>query len=190
MSDRHRVPPTIRPPRRWAAFRLPLRAALLTAAMLLASALAGAGEARPTAPDPALEARMLEITTELRCLVCQNQTVADSHSGLAEDLRQQVLEQLAAGRSRDEVLRFMTDRYGDFVLYRPPLRATTLLLWAGPFALLALGLLALAITLMRRQRLADSAFDPETSDDPDAPASPRAPSAARVDDVSPPPERA
>ena len=186
MSDLARVLPIPGPAR----FRTMTRWGLLLLAMLLACALARAGEAQPTATDPALEARMLEITTELRCLVCQNQTVADSHSGLAEDLRQQVREQLAAGRSRDEVLRFMTDRYGDFVLYRPPLRATTLLLWAGPFALLALGLLALAITLMRRQRLADSAFDPETSDDPDAPASPRAPSAARVDDVSPPPERA
>lgn len=163
MSDRHRVPPTIRPPRRWAAFRLPLRAALLTAAMLLASALAGAGEARPTAPDPALEARMLEITTELRCLVCQNQTVADSHSGLAEDLRQQVREQLAAGRSRDEVLRFMTDRYGDFVLYRPPVKGITLLLWGGPIALMLVGLFALIRYLRRRTTRIEAEDQPLTA---------------------------
>ena len=138
----------------------------LIAALLLACAGAVlAGEAPPVADDPALEARMMAIATELRCLVCQNQTVADSHAGLAVDLRQQIREQLAAGRSDDEVRAFMTDRYGDFVLNKPPLNARTALLWGGP-ALLALGALAgLAVLLRRRARLPDAAFDPDTPDE-------------------------
>jgi len=93
---------------------------LLAAVLLGLSIGAWAGEARSVADDPALEARMMTIATELRCLVCQNQTVADSHAGLAVDLRQQIREQLQAGKSDDEVRAFMTARYGDFVLYKPP----------------------------------------------------------------------
>ena len=78
-----------------------------------------------TAADPALEARMLAITGELRCLVCQNQTIADSHADLAVDLRQQVREMLQRGQTPEQIRRYMTDRYGDFILYRPPLKATT-----------------------------------------------------------------
>jgi cytochrome c-type biogenesis protein CcmH len=124
----------------------------------------------PTAADPALEARMLAIAGELRCLVCQNQTIADSHADLAADLREEVREMLRAGRSADEIRRYMTDRYGDFILYRPPFKPTTFALWLGPALLLAIGAAALAVSLVRRRRLGDERFEPDpVLDDPDAP---------------------
>jgi cytochrome c-type biogenesis protein CcmH len=107
----------------------------------------------------------MAIAAELRCLVCQNQTIADSNAELAVDLRRLIREQLAAGRSEREVLDFMAARYGDFVLYRPPLKPTTALLWGGPALMVALGGAALWFTLRRRQRLPASAFEPDTPDD-------------------------
>ena len=101
----------------------------------------GTTTARPTENDPVSARREHDIARKLRCLVCQNETIADSRADLAVDLRRQVREQIAAGRSDTEIIDFMTDRYGDFVLYKPPLQATTLLLWFGPFALLAVGAL-------------------------------------------------
>src|SRR6188508_1485370 len=98
-----------------------------------------AKEAAPEAADPALEARMVKITSELRCLVCQNQTIADSNASLAVDLRREARALIKQGKSDAEVIDYMTARYGDFVLYRPPLRATTLLLWFGPALMLAVG---------------------------------------------------
>jgi len=117
--------------------------------------------ARLTAADPALEARMLAITGELRCLVCQNQTIADSHADLAVDLRQQVREMLQKGQTPEQIRRYMTDRYGDFILYNPPLKASTAVLWIGPAVLLAIALLALVVVIRRRARLADDEFEPE-----------------------------
>jgi len=128
---------------------------------LLAAAPAWAADAAPAAADPVREARMMALAAELRCLVCQNQTIADSHAGLAEDLRQQIREMLAKGMSDREILGYMTDRYGDFVLYRPPFKSSTALLWAGPALLLVGALGGLAIVLRRRQRLGDDAFDPD-----------------------------
>ena len=125
--------------------------------------------ARLTAADPALEARMLEITGELRCLVCQNQTIADSHADLAVDLRQEVREMLARGQTPEQIRRYMTDRYGDFILYRPPLKATTAVLWLGPALLLVVALAALALVIRRRSRLADDEFEPEPMLDDEAP---------------------
>jgi cytochrome c-type biogenesis protein CcmH len=90
------------------------------------------------------------LVNELRCLVCQNQTIADSNAPLASDLRNKVREQLVAGRSNAEIYDYVTERYGDFVLYRPPVRASTWLLWFGPFVLLAFGLL-LAVLMARRR---------------------------------------
>jgi cytochrome c-type biogenesis protein CcmH len=104
---------------------------------------AWAGEAPMLHGDLAVEARLGALSAELRCLVCQNQSIADSHSGLAADLRQQILEMIAAGRSDREIVDFMVQRYGDFVLYRPPVKASTALLWAGPLLLLALALIVL-----------------------------------------------
>jgi cytochrome c-type biogenesis protein CcmH len=118
-------------------------------------------EAALAAQDPVLDARMLRITSELRCLVCQNQTIADSHSGLAIDLRSQVMEQLRNGKSDPQIIEFMTARYGDFVLYRPPLKESTFLLWFGPGLLLVGGLGALFLILRRRSRLPPEAFEPD-----------------------------
>ncbi len=98
--------------------------------------------------DPALERRVASLAHELRCLVCQNQTLADSNAPLAQDLRNQIREQLKAGKTERDVIDFMVARYGDFVLYRPPFKATTVALWTGPFVLLALG----AWLLVRRVR--------------------------------------
>lgn len=109
-----------------------------------------------------LDERVNQLASELRCLVCQNQTVADSHAPLAVQLKQEVRKQLAAGASADEVRDFMVQRYGDFVLYRPPVNAGTLALWVGPAVILLLGLVALALVLRQRRLLAG-----EPSDDAD-----------------------
>jgi cytochrome c-type biogenesis protein CcmH len=135
---------------------------------LCAATGAWAAEALPAAADPVLEARMLKITAELRCLVCQNQTVADSHADLADDLRRQVREMLAKGASDEEIIAFMTARYGDFVLYRPPVKPTTVLLWAGPAALMVGGLVALVVVLRRRSRLPPEAFEADEADEDQA----------------------
>lgn len=119
---------------------------LLTAAI----GVAGAAEAPPAADDPQLEQRVTRLAAELRCLVCQNQSLADSNADLAVDLRNQVREMLRAGRSEQEVREFMVQRYGDFVLYKPPLKATTILLWVGPFVLLVLAAAVLWTYLRRR----------------------------------------
>ncbi len=113
------------------------------------------------------EARVAALAAQLRCLVCQNQTIADSDAGLARDLRRIITEMVAAGRSDAEVLDFMAARYGDFVLYRPPLQPRTLLLWGAPAAFALAGALALALTLRRRRQLPDSAFDAEPPPDHD-----------------------
>lgn len=107
--------------------------------------------------DPAVEARLKQLAGELRCLVCQNQTLADSNAPLAEDLRREVREMIVKDMSDREIVDFLVSRYGDFVLYRPPLKTTTVLLWAGPFVLLVGGGIALAVTLRRRQRMVENA---------------------------------
>ncbi len=118
---------------------------------------AWAKEATPLAADPALEARVMVIAEELRCLVCQNETIAASHADLAVDLRKQIRQKLTQGQSNQQILDFMVERYGDFVLYRPPLKTTTVLLWVGPFALLALALAVLAVNIRRRRSAAQPA---------------------------------
>ncbi len=128
--------------------------------------LAMAKDAPLVAADPAIEKRMLALAAELRCLVCQNQTIADSHAPLAEDLRRQVREMITRGDSDKQIIDFMTQRYGDFVLYRPPLKGTTAALWFGPFVLLLGGLAIFAIVLRRRSRLPAHQFEPDQPDDP------------------------
>jgi cytochrome c-type biogenesis protein CcmH len=108
-------------------------------------------QARPMALDPELEERVLKIAAELRCLVCQNETIAVSNADLAVDLRSQVREQLRAGKSPAEIRAYMVARYGDFVLYTPPVKPTTYLLWAGPFVLLLAMAFVLWRTLSRRR---------------------------------------
>ncbi len=142
---------------------------LILAAVFTGTGLSGTQEASPVekqAPsmsqNPALEARVMAIAEELRCLVCQNETIAASHADLAIDLRKQIRIKLTQGQSQQQILDFMVERYGDFVLYRPPLKATTVLLWAGPFALLAVAVLVLMLNI-RRRRLAEqpTALSPE-----------------------------
>jgi cytochrome c-type biogenesis protein CcmH len=107
--------------------------------------------ALPVAANPELEKRVQAISEELRCLVCQNQTIADSHADLAIDLKNQVRDMLAQGKSNKEVTDYMVQRYGDFVLYRPPVKNTTWLLWFGPFLLLIGGIGFLALKLKNRR---------------------------------------
>lgn len=142
--------------------------------LALGLTVAAANEAAPAAADPVLEARMLAITAELRCLVCQNQTIADSHADLAIDLRQQVREMLQKGMTDKQISDYMTDRYGDFVLYRPPFKSTTALLWIGPGVMLVLGLLVLVLVLRRRSRMPDERFEAEEPEAAEAPQEPRA----------------
>jgi len=112
-----------------------------------------AQEAKPLADDPELEKRVMNLSKELRCLVCQNETLADSRADLAVDLRNEIREQMKAGKSDKEIIAFLTARYGDFVLYRPPVRPTTYLLWFGPFLLLAIGMLILYKYVRQRRDL-------------------------------------
>lgn len=130
-------------------------------AFALAAGITAAQEAAPASADPELEARMVRITAELRCLVCQNQTIADSSAGLAIDLKNQVREMLRRGDSDQQIIAFMTERYGDFVLYRPPLKKTTAILWFGPAVLLVGGLLILFLVLRRRSRMDPNLFEPD-----------------------------
>ena len=102
-------------------------------------------------PDAATERRLKALAEELRCLVCQNQTIADSNAALAVDLRNQIRGQISQGRSDAQIRDYMVERYGDFVLYRPPFHATTALLWAGPFLLIAGGAIAFALAVRRRR---------------------------------------
>ena len=142
-----------------------LLACLIALTALLTTQPLDAKEALPEAPDPALEARMVRITSELRCLVCQNQTIADSHADLAVDLRREVRELLKQGKSDREIVDYMTTRYGDFVLYRPPFKATTVLLWLGPALMLAIGSIVLLVVLRHRSRMSADAFEPDDEDD-------------------------
>jgi cytochrome c-type biogenesis protein CcmH len=139
-------------------------AVVAVCALLMLSFLASAKEALPAAADPVLEARVMRIASELRCLVCQNQTIADSHADLAQDLRRQVREMLQRGDTDQQVTDYMTARYGDFVLYRPPVKATTALLWFGPGLLLVGGLGGLVLMLRRRSRMSADRFDPDEDD--------------------------
>ncbi len=134
----------------------------LSVIILLLPCLAAAEEARPLADNPQVETRLKHLAVELRCLVCQNQTLADSDAPLAEDLRREIREMIAKDMSDQDIIDFLVARYGDFVLYRPPLKATTALLWLGPFLLLIAGATTLVFVLRRRQKkLADVALSEE-----------------------------
>jgi len=121
------------------------------ASLCLAAAIS-AQVAQPI-EDPAIEARMKNLTKQLRCLVCQNETLADSQAQLAEDLRREIREQIKAGKSDQEILAYATQRYGDFILYNPPVKATTYLLWFGPFLLLVTGTVLLFRFLKQRRTM-------------------------------------
>jgi len=128
-----------------------LRTLLLCCSLLFAGA-ALAKEAAPMAADVDVEKRMVAISEELRCLVCQNESLSGSHAELAQDLRREIRKMIAEGKSDKEILDFMVDRYGDFVRYRPPMKPTTWLLWGGPFLFLAGGMAALIAFLRRRTK--------------------------------------
>jgi cytochrome c-type biogenesis protein CcmH len=112
--------------------------------------LAHAEEAAPLAEDPVVEQRLISISEEMRCLVCQNESLSGSRSELAQDLRREIRDLIKQGKTDAEIRAFMVDRYGDFVLYRPPVKPTTWLLWLGPFVLMLVGVVALLMYLRRR----------------------------------------
>jgi cytochrome c-type biogenesis protein CcmH len=123
---------------------------VLAYSFLLNTNMVLAGEAKPLAKDPVLEARLKAMSHELRCLVCQNQTLADSDAPLAEDLRKEIRSQMREGKSDQEVIDYLVARYGDFVRYRPPVNNSTALLWFGPFLLLLIGGFVLYRTLKKQ----------------------------------------
>lgn len=112
---------------------------------------AHAGEAKDLAEDPVLEKRMIGLAEKLRCLVCQNESLASSRAELANDLRQEVREQMQKGMTDQQIIEYLVDRYGDYVLFDPPMKSYTLLLWYGPFALLLAGLVGLVFQLRKRK---------------------------------------
>ena len=130
-----------------------LKKFLFMTLVALAFPLAYGGEGVPTVDDPVLEKRVMALSEKLRCLVCQNQTIADSNSGLAIDLKNQVREKMQQGKSDQEILDYMVERYGDFVLFLPQVKSNTWILWFGPFILLGLGLILLMIKLKQRRKL-------------------------------------
>jgi len=142
---------------------------LLILLLSISPALSFAEEAKDLAADPVLEARMIGLAEKLRCLVCQNESLASSHAELAEDLRREVREQMKKGLSDDEIKAYLVARYGDFVLFDPPMKRYTLLLWFGPFALLLAGLSGLLWQLRKRKNQIPettlSAEDAQRADD-------------------------
>jgi cytochrome c-type biogenesis protein CcmH len=134
--------------------------ALLSTAAMASSTYEGA-----ISDNPVAEKRLQELSKELRCLVCQNETIADSNAELAVDLRREIRGMIGDGRSDREILDFMVTRYGDFVLYRPPVKTITLVLWAGPILMLLIGLLAMRSYLKRRSAQVADAGKPLSPDE-------------------------
>ena len=124
---------------------------LLVLLICLLPAFSYAGQAKDLAEDPVLEKRMVALAQNLRCLVCQNESLASSRSDLAKDLRQEVREKMKSGMSDQQIVDFLVSKYGDFVLFDPPMKKDTLLLWYGPFALLLIALIGLTVQLRKRK---------------------------------------
>ena len=138
---------------------------ILILCMCLLPTFTYAGEAKDLAKNPAIEKRMVDLAQNLRCLVCQNESLASSHAELAEDLRQEVREMMEKGKSDKEIVAYLVARYGDFVLYNPPVQHNTLLLWFGPFAMLLIGAVILAFQVRKRRRtLQDVVLTPEAQE--------------------------
>jgi len=133
-----------------------MRRAIAAALLSLAPVLAWPQAEEVARPDPVVEQRLKELAEELRCLVCQNQTIADSNAPLALDLRNQIRTQIGQGRSDDQIRAYMVERYGDFVLYKPPFKATTLVLWLGPLLLLLAGAGVFWTVVARRRPRAET----------------------------------
>ena len=117
-----------------------------------------ANEAAPLVDDPVTEQRLINISEEMRCLVCQNESLAGSRSDLANDLRREIRTLIKEGKSDDQIRNFMVERYGDFVLYRPPVKPITWLLWIGPFVILVIGIVGLLTYLRRRNSRVPNVF--------------------------------
>lgn len=129
-----------------------MKSLLLIGAVLLCFGTSFAKDAAPLADDPVMEQRLISISEEMRCLVCQNESLAGSRSDLANDLRREIRTLIQEGRSDDQIRTFMVERYGDFVLYRPPVKPITWLLWIGPFVILVIGIAGLLMYLRRRNQ--------------------------------------
>jgi cytochrome c-type biogenesis protein CcmH len=130
--------------------------------LILVFVVSGKDAQPASGEDPAIEKRLTTLSKELRCLVCQNETLADSQAGLAEDLRREIREQIKAGKSDQEIISFLTQRYGQFILYRPQVTPTTYLLWFGPFVLLVIGLVILFRYIrQRRDKIPDKPLTSE-----------------------------
>ena len=127
-----------------------MRNIFLMVVCVLSLSSAIANEAAPLADDPVTEQRLISISEEMRCLVCQNESLAGSRSDLANDLRREIRILIKEGKSDDQIRSFMVERYGDFVLYRPPVKPVTWLLWIGPFVILGIGIAGLLMYLRRR----------------------------------------
>ncbi|MFZ1851754.1 MAG: cytochrome c-type biogenesis protein [Nitrosomonas sp.] len=119
--------------------------------VMLIPSLVWAKEALPVAEDLEVEKRMLAITMDLRCLVCQNESIADSRADFSNDMRREIRQKIKENKSDEEIIQFLVDRYGDFVLYNPPMKPTTLLLWFGPILLFVIGFISL-LTFLKRRR--------------------------------------
>ncbi len=130
---------------------------LLALAIAVAVNVATAKDAVPLADDPVTEQRLIAISEEMRCLVCQNESLAGSRSDLANDLRAEIRILIKEGKTDEQIRNFMVDRYGDFVLYRPPVKPITWLLWIGPFIILLAGIIGLMVYLRRRNQSVPSA---------------------------------
>lgn len=126
---------------------------LLFVCLIASATFAQVRRERPVPDDPALEKRLQNLSQELRCLVCQNETLAESRADLAEDLRDEIRQQMKAGKSDKEIVAFLTERYGQFILYRPQVTPATYLLWFGPFVLLLVGLVVLFAYIKQRREL-------------------------------------
>ncbi len=132
-----------------------IRKIIVVLILLMGTSSLMAGEAEPVAEDPVLEATVMSISEELRCLVCQNQTIADSDAPLAVDLRREVRDMVKQGMDEEQIVSFMEERYGDFVRYRPAFKASTLLLWIGPLLLFTIALGVLYFNLLRKRKSVD-----------------------------------
>lgn len=137
-----------------------MKALLVAIAVMFCAQPVLAIDSAPAFSDPVQQARYYELIRELRCVQCRGQSIADSNVGLAADLRREVRELMAAGESDKEILQYMTDRYGEYILYSPPLKPATWLLWAAPVLLVAIGGAAAVVVIIRKSRLPDN-------DDPD-----------------------
>lgn len=142
---------------------------LLILLLCLLPTFSYAGEAKDLAENPAIEKRMVNLAQNLRCLVCQNESLASSHAELAEDLRQEVREMMQKGKTDKEITDYLVARYGDFVLYNPPVQRNTMLLWFGPFAMLLIGAGLLVFQVRKRRKLVqESVLTPEAQQRADA----------------------